>query len=195
MGEFRNILRDARATQGRSLVVVHYAGHGVLRQGNILHLVGNQGDGLGFDAMRFLVNLALPVKYDLLVAGPQSEPEDSRDNIRYGRHHPSRKRPAKEHSYYQFSWRDTPSRQRQGHHYVEMADVVQTLRSRPNIVKMPSHGSKMGAQSIRLPFGGMGTMDPSRIPPARRAVLSVGLQEDLTKKQIDNLSQLDPRAP
>ncbi|KAL3480918.1 hypothetical protein BJX99DRAFT_254245 [Aspergillus californicus] len=75
-------------------------------------------------------------------------------------------------------------RQRNGDRYVEFADVVETLRARPDAVKRPSHRLKLGAVSIVLPFSGLRTVDPSRCETSLKAVFSVHIADVMTAAQL-----------
>ncbi|KAL4922820.1 hypothetical protein BDW62DRAFT_215766 [Aspergillus aurantiobrunneus] len=89
-------------------------------------------------------------------------------------------------------------RQREGYYHVEIADVVESLRSREAAVKRPTHGLKVGANSICLPFSRRLTLDPTRNDPALKAVFSVHLLDDMSKEEkkqfVDWLRTLPPRA-
>ncbi|QKX61768.1 uncharacterized protein TRUGW13939_08924 [Talaromyces rugulosus] len=60
-GKIRETLAAARRTSGRSIVIVHYAGHGELDSSRDLML----GKTSRFSADRFLISLALDKVYDL----------------------------------------------------------------------------------------------------------------------------------
>ncbi|KAL4917028.1 hypothetical protein BDW62DRAFT_211541 [Aspergillus aurantiobrunneus] len=77
-----------------------------------------------------------------------------------------------------------PRRQRNADAYFEFAEVVETLRARPDAETRPSHRLTMGDVSIMLPFSGPTTADPSRHQLSLRALFSVHIADHMTADQL-----------
>ncbi|KAJ5246220.1 hypothetical protein N7468_001203 [Penicillium chermesinum] len=73
-----------------------------------------------------------------------------------------------------------------GHKYVEVADLIQTLRANSPVVK-PSHGLRKGIGSVCLPLTGLAQTDPKTLSPSLRALFSVHVTDDMSPKQIEEL--------
>ncbi|KAL4786085.1 hypothetical protein BJX76DRAFT_142620 [Aspergillus varians] len=213
-GVFQEVLNAAQGTYRRALVIVHYAGHGIENANGELQFVERRTRGSkAFDADRYLISLVTvedclqnynvdvlfildccfgfaacraaevsPRIVEFIAATDSSNPlamsppRNTVTNKLLG---------------------EIRRRQRDGHNHVEIADVVESLRSREAAIKKPTHCLKMGATSICLPFSGPVTVDPTHIPPALRAVFSVHLEDTMSQDEenqfVDWLRSLPPR--
>ncbi|KAL2872388.1 uncharacterized protein BJX67DRAFT_5979 [Aspergillus lucknowensis] len=199
---FTQILTHARSTRGRALVMVHYAGHGFVNKDSVFYFSEGPG-GRHFNAELFLTYQAGPDQYYLhdstnvdvlfifdccygFTACRAAEviprivefiaATDSSSPLAFSP--PRITVTAKLIS-------EIRRRQREGHRYVEFADVVATLRANESAVKKPTHYLKMGAASICLPFSGLLAVDPSSLRPTLRAVFSVHIADNMTQHDVD----------
>ncbi|OJJ42433.1 hypothetical protein ASPZODRAFT_137248 [Penicilliopsis zonata CBS 506.65] len=201
MGVLEEVVSKAEKTTGRSVVMVHYAGHGMLGpNGNLLGVEG--ASNRRFDAQRCLVEILDLLDSTIVdtlfvfdccysfaacrapeVSGRIVEIIGASDNTPlFTNSPPGNTLTAKLEGEIRF-------RQRQGHRYIEFADVVQTLRSRENAVK-PAHTLRIGASSICLPLNGLNTINPLHIPPTHRAVFSVYISNDMSQQELDQFAAL-----
>jgi hypothetical protein len=196
--KFSDLLSGIMTAQGRTLIIVHYAGHGSSGPDGSLWFIERQG-GRKVNAERFLFS----------VVGPDVENVDSFDvlfifDCCYGliacRAADSSQRIVE---IVAATTEDNPRafappcvtvtanlvaeitrRQRDGHQYVEIADIVATLRANSTI-KKPGHCLKLGVASICLPFTGLSGIDPKRIQPSLRAVFSVHINDNMTQEKVN----------
>lgn len=75
-------------------------------------------------------------------------------------------------------------RKRDGHKFVEIADLIQTIRSNSPVVK-PSHGLHKGVGSVCLPLTGVAQIDPKTLSPSLKAVFSIHIAENMTPHQLE----------
>ncbi|BCS17286.1 uncharacterized protein APUU_10114S [Aspergillus puulaauensis] len=195
--ELEQILVAAKQTNGRAIVVVHYAGRGAQDNNSLLLVERTRGNA--FCAMAFLISTVIPSKgyglgdedkVDVLfifdccysfIARRAPQPKQriveviaaTDENQPEAFSSPRNTITAKLAG-------EVKRRERDGHRYVEIADVVATLRDRPNAVKKPSHGLRLGAVSICIPFSGLVAVDPQRLPSALRVVFGVHIADNLT---------------
>ena len=219
-GKFRTILNAAKQTNDRALVIVHYAGYSSQEEeGASLYLVECYR-GSHVNTMMYMVGMVLPgYGYDLRDEGNVDilfifdcsyAPRASRDpgptkriveiiaaadeQARSGAQYPPR--PAVTAKLVE----EIKRRQKDGHRYVEFAELIQTLRARPvavkqrnyfmqrNARKRPTHALKMGARSVCLPLSGAATVNPQHIQPEElRAIFGVHLADTMTTDEIENL--------
>ncbi|KKK26141.1 hypothetical protein ARAM_005992 [Aspergillus rambellii] len=204
-GVLRDVVSKAEKSAGRSLIMVHYAGHGKLGPNGNLLAVEGPSSNRSFDAQRCLVDqvdLLDSMLIDILfifdccysftacrepeLAGRIVEIIGASDNASSS---PLANSPPRNTLTAKIAG-EIRCRQRQGHQYVEFADVVQALRSRENAVTKPVHRLKMGTSSICLPLGGLNIVNPLRIPPTLRAVFSVAITNDMNQQELDQFTAL-----
>lgn len=73
-------------------------------------------------------------------------------------------------------------RKREGHMFIRLADVMANIRENSPVVK-PTHSVKLGT-SICIPFSGAKWTDPDSIAPTLRAVFSVRVSDNVTEEQM-----------
>ncbi|KAL4788183.1 hypothetical protein BJX76DRAFT_367333 [Aspergillus varians] len=203
-GRFRQILSSAKQNRGRALVIVHYAGHGEAQQDNGLDFVEHES-GRRFSAQVFLFSMVMQNQgYELS--------NDSNVDVLFlldcCHSYVACRAPETSHRIVEVIAATDESaslayspprntitaklageirrRQREGHKYVEFAEVVQSLRAQPGAVKRPSHGLRMGALSICLPFSGLTNVNPQHIQPPLRVVFGVHITDNMTAGQLNN---------
>ncbi|KAJ5123606.1 hypothetical protein N7448_009703 [Penicillium atrosanguineum] len=74
-------------------------------------------------------------------------------------------------------------RKRDGHHFMILSDVMATIRGNSSVVK-PTHHVKLGV-SVCFPFNGVTRINPNTIAPSLHAVFSVRIAENMTREQLD----------
>lgn len=84
------------------------------------------------------------------------------------------------------------TRQREGHQYVEFADLMQTIRAKSQVDR-PSHSLRLGVSSVCLPLLSHSLYShpiyPQDIAPCLRAYFSVSIAERMTKEEVDRFDQ------
>lgn len=210
-----DVFRRAKATNGRCVVLLHYAGHGQLDDSDNLVLVESGSGGKTVDSGRYFHGLAdndayllddcsnVDVCYFLdcryahaAKRGPALAPRvveiiAATDELGpFANQPPGRTFTAKVSGEVVF-------RERQGHQFVEIAELVQTLRANaetrrqqdtsPEVAKKPTHHIRLGCRSICLPFNGLRSIDPATIPPSLRAVFSIHMAENMKDNEIADL--------
>lgn len=187
-------------SSGRSIVLIHYAGHGYIDHGALYGL--ERANGRKVNLEMFMLGLAYDSSYltdadlvdvvfildccyahhatraasktarivEILAATDDNNPEAFAPprNTLTGK-----------------LKGEIARRKRDGHKFVEFAEVMQTLRSKHAAVKKPTHSVKLGACSVCLPFSGLTTVDPSAITPSLRAVFSVHIARNMSRDQLD----------
>ncbi|PYH39007.1 uncharacterized protein BO87DRAFT_348660 [Aspergillus neoniger CBS 115656] len=206
-GAFRNKLSAAKSSPGRSLVTVHYSGHGLLVDGalsfadtvagertfsanvTLFYLVASSNYG-GYLAETDKVDVLfiLDCCYShMALRGVEVSPRvvemiaavDINDPLAFA---------PPQNTFTSKIISEVVRRQREGHLYIEMADLIQTLRARPNAIKKPTHGITIGNHSICLPLTGLANVDPTTIAPTLRAVFSVHLARNMNKEEVERLA-------
>ncbi|GES65373.1 hypothetical protein ARAM_005992 [Aspergillus terreus] len=205
--KLRELLASAKRTTGRALVIVHYAGQGVLtRNSPSVDLCDrlNIRRFEAFDADTFLVSLALPGHYDLRDTANVDVLFVFDCKYFFGLPRPPLPNPgthvvevlaAVEEEYSpadpsltEYLRKEIAGRQEKGAQYVEVADLVQTLWGRSSMKMTTNHSVKLGASSICLPLAGL--KEPVHSPsiaPSVRALLTVQIADNVTREQLDQL--------
>ncbi|KAL5358164.1 hypothetical protein BJX96DRAFT_36826 [Aspergillus floccosus] len=207
-GKLRELLASAKNSIGRALVIVHYAGQGLLsRNALAINLCDrlNTRRFVSFDVDTFLISLALPVHYDLRTSANVDVlfvldcdyPLGASYAPTLGTHVVEVLAAVDED--YSCSYHDTPSlaehlrneiarRHKEGARYVEVADLVRTLKGRSDLNMTPTHNLKLGASSICLPLAGLkNPVNYPRIHPSLKAVFTVQVADNMTREQLDQL--------
>ncbi|KAI9373788.1 hypothetical protein BJX61DRAFT_501575 [Aspergillus egyptiacus] len=199
----RKILNTAILTQGRALIIIHYAGHALTKAGEFCFAEG-AGKQRIIAAHKFVFSEVLPPTYeesyasknvdvlfilDCCYASTALRTAETSDRIiefiaaSDDGSPRANSRPAMTLTNKLFI--EIRRRRQEQHQYVEIADVVQTLRTERNVQKRPAHSLSLGATSICLPFTGLRTVDPSRIQPSLRAVFKVNIIDNMTKQDVE----------
>ncbi|KAJ5688653.1 hypothetical protein N7462_003045 [Penicillium macrosclerotiorum] len=196
--KIRSIFRSAANTPGKSIVLIHYAGHGEIR-GDQLFAVDDlsrqrinlqrfidtvvAGDVQDFDiadtdAVFFLdccySHIAIRALnsttrvVEILAASDDSTPEAFAP--------PRNTLTGKLRG-------EIARRKHYGHRFVILSDVMATIRANSPVVK-PTHHIKLGVSAC-FPFTGVTRINPNTIAPSLRAVFSVRITENMTREQLD----------
>lgn len=203
-GEFTNTLNAARKTNGRALVITHYAGHGSQGPGDILNFVECMG-GKKLNAMMYMVGHVMPGEGYYLQDDDKVDvlfildccysfvacraPEHSERIVEViaatSEEKPLAFSPPRNTITAKLAG-EVRHRERAGHKYIEFAEVVATLQARPDAAKPPSHGLRAGAMSICLPFSGVTPVDPRRLQPTLKVVFGVHIADNMTESTLNN---------
>lgn len=203
-GAFTKTLNAAKQTKGRAVVIVHYAGHGAQGSGDVLNFVECTG-GRRLNAMMYMVAHVLPDEgyylqdhdkvnvlfvFDCCYSWVACRaPETSQRVVEViaatKQEDPMAFSPPRNTITAKLAG-EIKHRERNGHRYVEFAEVIASLAARPDAVKPPSHGLRAGVMSICLPFSGITPVEPQRIQPAMRAVFGVHISENLTEDTLNS---------
>ncbi|KAL2808429.1 hypothetical protein BJX63DRAFT_439395 [Aspergillus granulosus] len=205
LDSFRQVLSRAKNVSGRALIVVHYAGHGrvdsdgsllfVERPGgreidadrSLFSLVGNYGHSFIRNIEHIDVLFILDCCYGFVAyRDAETCPRIVEIISATTENDPLAFSPPKVTITKKLAAEIT-RRKRDGYQYIEIADVVATIREKHSPAKKPGHCLKLGATSICLPFTGLVRINPAHIRPSLRAVFSVHLTEDMTPNEINQL--------
>ncbi|PTU17998.1 hypothetical protein P175DRAFT_0417893, partial [Aspergillus ochraceoroseus IBT 24754] len=162
-------------------VIIHYAGHGMELRGRF-HLVDRRVNGRTCDAMRYMLDLASEEEYDLRDVSNVDVlfVLDCSYSITYGntiveiisataRDNPRTNSPPAT-TFTNKILDEARRRHGDGHEYIEIANLVETLKAQGTGVISPTHCLKIGAASVCIPLTGVTAIDPTIIPPSLRAV-------------------------
>lgn len=199
-----SLFQRAVDARGKSLVILHYTGHGELRQDNLFAVEGPTRRSVNLQRIIDCLvagNIAGDVQYvdiadtDVIlildccyshIATRALNPTTRVVEILAASDDRTPAALAPPRNTLSGKLRGEISRRkRDGHHFVELSDVMATLRRNSSVVT-PTHQVKLG-QSIRLPLTGTTRVNPHTITPTLRAVFSVRIVEDLTQQQLDSL--------
>ena len=206
LGKIRQLFATAKSdTIGRTLVIIHYAGHG-MEHGGKFHLVDRRVDATTCDAMRFMLDLASNEEYDLRDATnvdilfvldccysfmATREPSTSGRIVEImaatDKDNPRTVTPPA-HTFTNKILGEVSRRRRDGHKYIEIANLLESLRAQGTGVISPTHCLKMGAASICIPLTGLTTVDPATIPPSLRAVFRVHLADNMSRVDVERFT-------
>ncbi|KAF3391762.1 hypothetical protein F1880_007431 [Penicillium rolfsii] len=196
--KLRSVFRLAADAPGKSIVLIHYAGHGEVRGGQLFAVEGlsrrsvnlqrfidsvvagevNDFDIADTDAV-FILDCCYSYEatrafnpttraVEILSASDDQTPEA----LAPLNNTLTRKLQG-----------EAARRKREGHHFVILADVMATIRGNSSVVK-PTHHVKLGV-SVCFPFTSVTQIDPNTIAPSLRAVFSVRIAENMTRDQLD----------
>ncbi|KAJ5138869.1 uncharacterized protein N7515_003717 [Penicillium bovifimosum] len=197
----RRVFRRAATAPGKSIVLIHYAGHGAVNTGQLFAVEGRSRRSLNFQRI-----------IDSAVAGDIqgiSEDMDIGDtdtifvlDCSYS-HVATRASNPTTRTVEVLSASDdstpvafAPPRntltgklrgeiarcKRDGHRFVIFSEVMAAIRANSPAVK-PTHQVKLGV-SVCFPFTGVTRVHPSTITPSLRAVFSVRITENMTQEQL-----------
>ncbi|KAE8158374.1 hypothetical protein BDV40DRAFT_307889 [Aspergillus tamarii] len=202
-GEIRKLFATARShTTRRTLIIIHYAGHGMELRGQF-HFVDRSVNGKTCNAMRFMLDLATQEEYDLRDAGNVDvlfvldccySFMVTREASTSGRiveimsatasDNPRTVTPPAN-TFTNKILGEVSRRHRDGHKYIEIANLVERLRAQGTGVISPTHCLKIGAASVCVPLTGLTTADPTTITPSLRAVFRVEIADNMTKVDVE----------
>ncbi|KAJ6117466.1 hypothetical protein N7512_007191 [Penicillium capsulatum] len=194
----RSVFQVAADTPGKSIVLIHYAGHGQIQEGRLFAVEGPSGrftplqdyidnavagQVQGFDIGDTDTVFVLDCCYSHVATrafNPTARIVEilsaSDDNTPVALAPPRNTLTGKLRG--EIAWR-----MREGHHFVELANVMAAVRRNSPVVK-PIHHVKLGA-SVRLAFSGVTRINPNTITPSLRAVFSTRIAENMTREQLD----------
>ncbi|KAE8378845.1 hypothetical protein BDV26DRAFT_260683 [Aspergillus bertholletiae] len=79
-------------------------------------------------------------------------------------------------------------RHRDGHRYIEIANLVERLRVQGTAIISPTHCLKTGAASVCIPLAGLAAVDPTTIPPSLQAVFRVEIVDNMAKVDMERFT-------
>lgn len=197
--KIRSAFEAAAESRGKSIMFIHYAGHGMIRRSDLFITEGDTGADLNLST---LINQTADTQWfssnnaDLVwildccyahvttrepntrgrIVEVISATDDSQPLARLPPHNTlTRKLRA-----------EIARRKRDGHQFIEIADVMQSVRADSEHVH-PSHCVKLGVSSVCLPFTGARPINPRNIGPSLRAVIAVTTVETITQTQCEGL--------
>lgn len=196
--KIRSVFRLAANAPGKSIVLIHYAGHGEVRGGQLFAVEGLSRRSINLQ--RFI---------DTVVAGDVQDYDIADTDVVFvldccyshaatralnpttrvveilsasDDHTPEALAPPR--NTLTGKLRGEIARcKRDGHHFVILSDVMATIRGNSSVVK-PTHHVKLGV-SVCFPFTGVTRINPNTIAPSLRAVFSVRIAENMTREQLD----------
>jgi len=193
----RSIFRRATEAPGKSIVLIHYAGHGEVRGEELWAVEGPSRRSISLQDYIDTVVKGHVQYFDIAdtdavfvldccyshVATRTSNPATrvvevlsaSDEHTPVALHLPHNTLTGKLRG-------EIARRKRDGHHFVTLSDVMATIRENSSVVKPTPH-VKLGV-SICFPFTGVTRMDPNTIAPTLRAVFSVRIAENMTREKL-----------
>lgn len=201
MDTVRSIFQRAADAPGKSIVFIHYAGHGEVKKGELFAVGGPTRRSLNFNK---IIDEAVAAEWAFDVANTDTvfvldccyahaatrapstttrvvEIISATDDITPKALAPPRNTLTGK------LRTEIARRKRDGHQFMELSDVMATIRADSPVVK-PTHHVKLGS-SVRLLFTGVTRIDPNTIAPSLRAVFSVHIAENMTQDQLNRLIQ------
>ncbi|KAJ5101246.1 hypothetical protein NUU61_003468 [Penicillium alfredii] len=209
----RSVFRLAANAPGKSIVLMHYAGHGEIRGKQLFAVEGRSrrsinlqrfidtvvaGDVQDFDIADTDAVFVLDCCYshNSHIATRAFNPTTRVVEILSASddHTPEALTPPRN-TLTGKLWGEIARRKRDGHHFVGLSDVMATLRENSPVVK-PTHHVKLGV-SVCFSFAGVTRVNPNTISPSLRTVFSVHIAENMTREQLDGfltwIETLPPR--
>ncbi|GKZ33914.1 hypothetical protein AbraIFM66950_004004 [Aspergillus brasiliensis] len=194
----------ARLDKERSLIIFHYAGHGINQNGSF-SFADTKAGLRTLNAQRVIIDD---------IKSPERLPDSANTDVllifdccyaHYATRAPNTTRRAIEvlaaTSTHTESARSPPNstftaklaneiayRKRRNHESVEFASVFETLRKRSPGQVRPTHALLAGANSVTLPLNGHRRVDPRTIPAEYKALFSVSVSRDLTTQEVEELA-------
>jgi hypothetical protein len=194
----RDIFRLAADAPGKSIVLIHYAGHGEVREEQLFAVEGPSrrsinlqrtidtvvaGDVQDFDITDTDTVFILDCCYSH-VATRALNPTTRVVEILSASDGQAPEALAPPRNTLTGNLRGEISRRkRDGHQFVILTDVMATIRGRSLVVK-PTHHIKLGV-SVCFPFTGVTRIDPTTVAPTLRAVFSVRIADNMTQEQLN----------
>lgn len=194
----QSVFRLAADAPGKSIVLMHYAGHGEVREGQLFGVEGPSHRSINIQRFIDTVLAGDVDDYDVgdtdtvwlldccysHVATRALNPTTrvveilsaSDDNTPEALAPPRNTLTVKLRS-------EIARRKRDDHRFVIISDVMATIRGNSSVVK-PTHHVKLGV-SVCFPFTGVTRIDPNTIDPSLRAVFSVRISESMTQEQLN----------
>jgi len=208
--KIRSVFRLAANAPGKSIVLIHYAGHGEVRGEQLFAIEGPSRRSINFQRFIDTVVAGDVQDFDIAdtdavfildccyshVATRTSNPTTRVVEILSASddHTPEALVPPRNTLTGKLRG-EIARRKRDGHHFVILSDVMSTIRENSSVVK-PTHHVRLGV-SICFPFTGVTRINPNTIAPSLRAVFSVRIAENMTQEQLDRfltwIETLPPR--
>ncbi|KNG80860.1 hypothetical protein ANOM_011014 [Aspergillus nomiae NRRL 13137] len=194
----RLIFRLAANAPGKSIVLIHYAGHGVVRGEQLFSVEGLSrrsinlqriidtvvaGDFQDFDIADTDAVFVLDCCYSYVAKRALNPTTRVVEILSASDDHTPEALKAPHNTLTEKLRGEIARRKRDGHHFVVFSDAMATIRGNSSVIK-PTHHVKLGA-SVCFPFTGVTRINPSTIAPSLRAVFSVRIAEKMTREQLD----------
>lgn len=196
--KIRSIFRLAADTPGKSIVMIHYAGHGEVRGGQLFAVEGRSRRNLNIQ--RFIDTVVagdiddydigdtdtvwvLDCCYSHVAARALNPTNRVVEILSVGDDNTPEALTPPRNTLTEKVEGEIARRKRDGHRFVILSDVMATIRGNSSAVK-PTHHIKLGV-SVCFPFSGVAQINPSTISPSLRAVFSVRISENMTQEQLN----------
>lgn len=193
--KMRSIFRLAANAPGKSIFLVHYAGHGDVRGEELFAVEGRSRRSINF---QHFIERAVANEYDFGVENTDTvfildccyshvatralNPSTRTVEILSASDAQTPEALAPPRNTLTGKLRgEIARRRRAGHHSVTLSDVMATIRINSSVVK-PTHQVRLGV-SVCFPFAGVTRIDPNTIAPELRAVFSVYIVEHMSQEQ------------
>lgn len=196
--KIRSIFQVAARTPGKSIVIIHYAGHGSVRDNRLFATEGPSHRSI--DLQR-CINEAVAGSfqdYDIgdtdtvfvldccysHVATRASDPRNRSVEILSASDDQTPEALTPPRNTLTGKLRGEIARRKHaGHRFIRLSDVMETIRANSPVVK-PTYHVKLG-ESTCFPFTGVTRIDPNTITPTLRAAFSVHIAENMTREQLE----------
>lgn len=204
LNEVRNLLLAAKSSAGRSLAIIHYAGHGYVESNDSLFATGSATSKRRFNLDSQVIAQPTDDNWCLEEDDPvdvlfildccyahvacRTLPSSSRTvEIIAATESPTPRALAPPRNTLTGKLRgEIARRRRDSHSLIEMAYLISSLRANHAVVK-PTHFMKLGCSSICLPFSGPLPIDPRSLSPSLHAVISVHVSGNMTNDGLHEL--------
>jgi hypothetical protein len=196
--KIRTIFQRAVNARGKSIVLIHYSGHGEVRNGQLFAVEGLSCRGMNLQAIIDTVVAGNIQDFDIAdtdtvfildccyshAAARALDPTTRVVEILSASDDTTPEALAPPRNTLTGKLRgEIARRKRDGHHFVILADVMASIRGNSSVVK-PTHHVKLGVSTC-FPFTGVTLVDPNTIAPSLRVVFSVRIAEDMTREQLE----------
>lgn len=198
-----NFSEKARLSEERSLIIFHYAGHGIYKNGSFKFadtIAGLKTMDPQSVLFNDIMNPAMFPEFnntDVLFIfdccygqNATRAPDNTHRAFEVLAATSTRTESARSPSDSTFTAKladEIARRKRLGHRSFEFASVYESLRKESTSRVRPTHALLAGATSVNLPLTGYRTVDPRDIPADYKALFSVTISRDLTRQDLKEL--------
>jgi hypothetical protein len=196
--KIRSVFRLAANTPGKSIVLIHYGGHGEVRGEQLFAVEGLSrrstnlqrfidtvvaGEVQDFDIADTDAVFVLDCCYSHVATRALNPTTRVVEILSASDEHTPEALTPPRNTLTGKLRGEIARRKRDGHHFVILSDVMATIRGNSSVVR-PTHHVKLGV-SVCFPFTGVTQINPNTIAPSLRAVFSVRIAENMTREQLD----------
>ncbi|KAJ6134505.1 hypothetical protein N7523_000827 [Penicillium sp. IBT 18751x] len=196
--KIRSVFRLAANAPGKSIVLIHYAGHGKVKRGQLYAVEGPSnrsinlqrfidtvmtGDVQDFDIADTDAVFVLDCCYSHVATRTSNPTSRVVEVLSASDDHTPEALTSPRNTLTGKLRGEIARRKRDGHRFVTLSDAMATIRENSSVVK-PTHHVKLGV-SVCFSFTGVTQINPNAIAPSLRAVFSVRIAENMTREQLD----------